>query len=68
MEDVRKSNPMVSHCTVIGEAQPCSATLSELNYDVVQNHCLYTVIEKGKAIYLLVVVSYSIKSNYITKF
>lgn len=47
MEDVIKSNPLVSQCTVIGEAQPCSATLIELNFDAVKDHCLDEVLEKG---------------------
>lgn len=47
MEDTIKLNPLVSHCTVIGEAQPCTAVLVELNFEVAKNYCLDAVLEKG---------------------
>lgn len=48
MEDIIKTNPLVSHCTVIGEALPCTAALIELNFDTVKSHCLDVVLERGK--------------------
>lgn len=47
MEDVIKSNPLVSNCTVIGEGQQLTAALIELDFEVVKNYSLDTVIEKG---------------------
>lgn len=46
MEDIIKTNPLVSHCTVIGEALPCTAALIELNFDTVKSHCLDVVLER----------------------
>ncbi|CAO3627535.1 unnamed protein product [Mucor hiemalis] len=46
MEDVIKSDPLVSHCTVIGEALPCTAALIELDFETVKSHCLDVVLER----------------------
>lgn len=46
MEDVIKSSPLVSRCTVIGEARPCTAALIELNFETVKSLCLDVVFEK----------------------
>ncbi|KAG2237909.1 hypothetical protein INT48_002214 [Thamnidium elegans] len=46
MEDVIRSSPIVSNCTIIGEGQKCTATLIELNFEAIKDYCPDTVMEK----------------------
>lgn len=47
MEDIIKSNPLISQCTVIGEGQPCTAVLIELNFEATKDYCLDIILKKG---------------------
>lgn len=47
MEEVIRSNPLVSNCTVIAEGRERVAALIELNFEYTKDYCLETVFEKG---------------------
>ncbi|KAG2231062.1 hypothetical protein INT48_007573 [Thamnidium elegans] len=40
IEDIIRTNPLVSNCTVIGEGRPCPSVLIELNFEVAKKFFL----------------------------
>ncbi|KAI9363163.1 hypothetical protein BD770DRAFT_440387 [Pilaira anomala] len=46
MEEVIRTNPLVSNCTVIAEGRERAAALIELNFEFAKDYCLETVFEK----------------------
>lgn len=48
IEDIIKSNPLVSHCTVIGANEICTAALIQLDVEAVKQLCLDDIYESGK--------------------
>lgn len=47
MEDIIRSSPLVSNCTVIAEGRERAAILVEIKYEIAKEYCLSSILEKG---------------------
>ncbi|GAA5808035.1 hypothetical protein MFLAVUS_001417 [Mucor flavus] len=45
IENIIRTNPIVSHCTVIGEGRPCPSVLIELNFEVAKKFFLDRILK-----------------------
>ncbi|GAA5802433.1 hypothetical protein HPULCUR_007898 [Helicostylum pulchrum] len=45
IEHIVRTNPVVSHCTVIGEGRPCLSVLIELNFEVAKKFSLDYILK-----------------------